>query len=101
MPKLVWGQGNDVGTQYRSLVLYTTEAQKQAAEQFIAELNASTGEGEPTATEVHPLTAFYPAEQEHLDYYAKHPEKAYCQLVIAPKLQKVQKEFSALLARQS
>ncbi len=93
-------QGADVGTQYRSIILYSNETQKQEAEAFIKKLNASSPEGQPIATEVAPLTAFYPAEQEHLDYYAKNPSAGYCQVVIAPKLQKVQKEFADLLASQ-
>ncbi len=94
-------QGNDVGTQYRSVVLYTDEGQKKEAEDFIAELNASSKEGKPIATQVAPFTKFYPAEQEHLDYYARNKEKGYCQIIIAPKLEKVQKQFAELLETQS
>ncbi len=94
-------QGNDVGTQYRSVVLYTDDEQKKEAEEFIKELNASAKDGEPIATEVAPLTKFYPAEQEHLDYYARNKEQGYCQIIIAPKLQKVQEKFAELLKTQS
>ena len=94
-------QGNDVGTQYRSVVLYSDETQKKEAEDFIAELNASAKDGKPIATGVAPLTKFYPAEQEHLDYYARNREQGYCQVIIAPKLQKVQEKFAELLAKQS
>lgn len=90
-------QGNDVGTQYRSIVLYANEEQKKEAEKFIAELNASASEGEPVATEIAPLGVFYPAEAEHLDYYARNKSQGYCQVIIAPKLQKVQEEFAELL----
>jgi peptide-methionine (S)-S-oxide reductase len=94
-------QGNDVGTQYRSVVLYADDEQKKEAEAFVAELNASAKEGRPIATEVAPLTKFYPAEQEHLDYYAKNREQGYCQVIIEPKLQKVQEKFAELLKTQS
>lgn len=91
------GQGNDLGSEYRSLVLYTTEEQKTVAEAFIDELDASSKDGDPITTEVAPLTKFYPAEAEHLDFYAKNKNAGYCQIIIAPKLQKVQKEFAELL----
>jgi peptide-methionine (S)-S-oxide reductase len=90
-------QGNDVGTQYRSIVLYTTPKQKEEAEAFIREIDESTKEGSPVVTEVKPLTEFYEAENYHHDYFAHHPEAAYCQLVISPKVEKVQKEFAELL----
>lgn len=94
-------QGNDIGTQYRSIVLYTSDTQKTETETFIAALTASSTEGEPIATEVAPLTKFYPAEAEHLDYYAKNKNQGYCQVIIAPKLQKVQEQFAELLKNQA
>lgn len=94
-------QGNDVGTEYRSLVLYTDAAQKKEAEAFIKELNESSKEGRPVVTEVAPLTRFYPAEPEHLDFYAKNRDFGYCEIIIAPKLQKVQEEFAELLKRNA
>ncbi len=90
-------QGNDVGPQYRSIILTTNEAQKAEAEQFIAELNVSTRAGTPITTEVAPLTEFYPAEAYHQDYYANNPSNRYCELVINPKLEKVQQRFDQLL----
>lgn len=90
-------QGNDVGTQYRSVLFYTTPEQKTQAEAFIAELNASAEGGAPIATEVEPLAKFYDAEEYHRDYYANNKNQGYCQVIIAPKLQKVQKEFAELL----
>jgi peptide-methionine (S)-S-oxide reductase len=92
-------QGNDVGTQYRSIVLYTTPTQKMEAEDFIAELDASAKDGDAIATTVEPLTKFWPAESYHKDYYANNQNQGYCQVIIAPKLQKVQKEFADLLAK--
>ena len=91
-------QGNDVGTQYRSIILYTTDKQKEEAEAFIKEVEQSTQAGNPVVTEVQPLTEFYEAENYHKDYFAKNPENAYCNLVISPKVEKVQKQFAALLA---
>ncbi len=90
-------QGPDVGTQYRSVIFYTTERQKKEAVDFIKELNDSAKEGQPIVTEVKPLDKFYEAENYHRDYFAKNPGNPYCQVVINPKLQKVQKEFAELL----
>lgn len=90
-------QGYDVGKEYRSIILYTTPEQKAEAEQFIAELNASSDKGDPIATEVVPLEKFYDAEPEHVDFYERNPNAAFCQVIIAPKLEKVQKEFANLL----
>ena len=91
-------QGNDVGTQYRSIILYTTPRQKEEAEAFIKEIDASTKEGNPVVTTVEPFTAFYEAESHHKDYFARNPEQAYCNLIISPKVEKVQKQFADLLA---
>lgn len=90
-------QGADVGTQYRSVVLYTTEEQKATAEKRIAELNASTEKGKPIVTEVKSFEQFYEAENYHRDYYANNPDQPYCQVVINPKLKKVKKQFADLL----
>jgi peptide-methionine (S)-S-oxide reductase len=90
-------QGNDIGTQYRSIILYTTPEQKEEAERFIREVDESTKEGNPVVTEVKPLTKFYEAENYHRDYFAKHPDQAYCNLIISPKVEKVQKKFAELL----
>jgi peptide-methionine (S)-S-oxide reductase len=94
-------QGNDVGTQYRSVVFYSTDAQKKEAEQFIRELNNASHDGAPMVTEVVPLDRFWPAENYHKDYFAKNPQNPYCQLIINPKLEKVQKEFAELLSKES
>lgn len=92
-------QGPDVGTQYRSIVLYTTPEQKEKAEAFIRELEASTTEGDHIVTTVEPLTTFYEAENYHHDYFAHHPDQQYCNLVIAPKVEKVQEKFAELLKK--
>ncbi len=90
-------QGNDAGTQYRSIILYENDAQKMSAEKFIEELNASSQMGEPIATEVVKLGAFYPAEEYHKNYYENNKNQSYCQVVINPKLKKVQEKFAELL----
>ncbi len=90
-------QGNDIGTQYRSVVFYTTLEQKKVAEDFIQELNSSNPEGDQIVTEVTPLDMFYPAENYHKDYYARNSDAGYCQVIINPKLEKVQKQFADLL----
>ena len=94
-------QGNDIGPQYRSTILYADDAQKKEAETFITELNASSPDGKPIATEVALLGKFYPAEEYHQDYYKKNPNQGYCQVIIAPKLQKVQEKFADLLKAHS
>jgi peptide-methionine (S)-S-oxide reductase len=90
-------QGNDVGTQYRSIILYSTEDQKRIAEDFIKEINASSEEGKPIVTEIEPLKTFYGAENYHRDYYARNKNQPYCEVIINPKLQKVQEKFAHLL----
>lgn len=92
-------QGNDFGTQYRSIILFSIEEQKEEAIKFIEELNDSNQMGDKIVTEVQPLIKFYPAEEYHKDYYKSHPENQYCQLVINPKLEKVQKKFVQLLKK--
>lgn len=87
-------QGDDVGTQYRSVILYTSPFQEKVARQFINELNK---EGRLVVTELKPLEKFYEAEEYHRNYYLKNPDKAYCQLVVNPKLEMLQKDFERLL----
>ncbi len=90
-------QGNDVGTQYRSIILYSDDIQRKEAEDFIQELNDSNEEGRPIVTEIEPLKKFYEAENYHKDYYARNQDNPYCEVVINPKLEKVQKKFAELL----
>jgi peptide-methionine (S)-S-oxide reductase len=80
-------QGNDVGTQYRSIVLYETDGQREAAERVRAEISAQTSR--KVVTEIKPLDVFYEAEEYHQDYFDAHPNAGYCRLVIAPKLKKL------------
>jgi peptide-methionine (S)-S-oxide reductase len=90
-------QGADVGTQYRSVIFYGSAEQKAAAEQLIAELTNEKVYGRPIVTKVEPLRAFYPAETYHKDYFKKHPQAPYCQVVIAPKIAKLQKTYFSKL----
>lgn len=90
-------QGNDVGEQYRSIILYTNKEQKEISEKFIEEINKSSEKGNPVVTEIKPLDKFYPAEQYHKDYYENNKNQTYCQVIINPKLTKVKKEFANLL----
>jgi peptide-methionine (S)-S-oxide reductase len=84
-------QGNDSGTQYRSIILYSSEAQKLAAEKSKAE--AQKALGKPIVTEIVPLTKFYKAEDYHQDYYRDNPNQPYCRVVIRPKVEKFEKKL--------
>ncbi len=90
-------QGADVGTEYRSVVFYTTDDQRRDAQALINQLNSSDPAGKPIVTEVLPLNAFYEAEDYHQEYYRNNSLAPYCQIVIDPKLRKLHKQFSALL----
>lgn len=90
-------QGNDVGTQYRSIIFFTSADQKAQAETWIRMLEKdSTGERR-VVTEIVPLERFYEAEASHHHYFETHPDQAYCQLVLNPKLKKVQQRFAELI----
>lgn len=84
-------QGNDVGTQYRSVIFYTNEKQKSLAQDFINKIKKAGIYDDPIVTTVEPLKEFYPAEDYHQKYYENHKDAPYCQLVIAPKLDKLDK----------
>ncbi len=88
-PTAVNRQGNDIGPQYRSVIFYSTDEQRVESEKLIQEIGA--------VTELAPLNQFYEAENYHKDYFATHPDQAYCQVIINPKLEKIQKEFGNLL----
>ncbi len=90
-------QGADVGTQYRSIILYSDEAQRLVAQSKIADLEASKKWRDPIVTQVLPLKEFWKAEEYHQDYYEKNPFAGYCRVVIAPKLQKAGFEAEALV----
>ena len=90
-------QGNDVGSQYRSAILYTSDEQKFAAEGIIKELTDAHAYSLPIVTEVKALEKFYPAEEYHKNYYNQNQNQPYCQLVINPKLKKFKEKFASLL----
>ena len=94
-------QGNDVGTQYRSAILYADERQRAEAAAFIKELDEAKTFKNSIVTTLEPLTEFYPAEDYHQKFYANNPYQSYCQSMIPPKLSKLHKQFSALLKSQS
>lgn len=83
-------QGADVGTQYRSTILYYSEEQKAAAEAAIENLTREGVFGKPIVTKIEPAGTFYLGEAYHQDYYANNPSAPYCRLVIAPKLKKIE-----------
>jgi peptide-methionine (S)-S-oxide reductase len=86
-------QGNDVGTQYRSAVFYHDEGQRTTALAVVRELEAAGVWRRKIVTEIVPFTAFYPAEEYHRNYFRRNPERAYCQVVIAPKVAKFRKQY--------
>jgi peptide-methionine (S)-S-oxide reductase len=86
-------QGNDVGTQYRSIVLYKTEAEKAAAEKSKAA--AQKNFNSPIVTEIVPLKKFWKAEDYHQNYYRTNPNEGYCRMVIRPKVEKFEKKLKA------
>lgn len=88
-------QGNDHGTQYRSVIFWHSEAQRAAAEETIAELNRENAYGRPVVTAVEPASAFYKAEEYHQDYFANNAHQPYCAYVVAPKVQKFRAKFAA------
>ncbi|MBI2459794.1 MAG: bifunctional methionine sulfoxide reductase B/A protein [Parcubacteria group bacterium] len=90
-------QGHDIGTQYRSIILYTSEKQKQAAERYIKNLEKARVYEKKIITEVKALEKFYPAEDYHKNYFIKNQAAPYCQLVIAPKLAGAREKFESLL----
>lgn len=96
-PTSINQQGADIGTQYRSAIFYTTEEQKRRSEKFIEHINNSDSMGKRVVTQVEPLKTFYEADARHKDYYKRNSENRYCQIVINPKLEKVQRDFAELL----
>ena len=90
-------QGADRGARYRSVILHTTESQKDQAGNVIEALDASGTENGPVVTEVAPFEEFYPAEREHELFYQNNLGSMYCQIVISPKVAKVRQKFSSRL----
>ena len=96
-PTTVDRQGPDRGSQYRSAVFTHDEAQREAVEAFIDELEAEGVYDDPIVTEVEPLDTFWRAAEYHQNYYEKHPDQPYCAVNIPPKLEKVRETFGTLL----
>ncbi|WP_207510808.1 peptide-methionine (S)-S-oxide reductase MsrA [Longitalea luteola] len=90
-------QGNDVGTQYRSVIFYHNNEQKEKAEKYKVELDKSGAFNNPIVTEISPFTKFYRAENYHQDYYNQNGSQPYCNIVIRPKVEKFKKVFKSKL----
>jgi len=94
-------QGNDVGTQYRSVIFCETPEQRADAEAVIADLTAQKLWRDPIVTEIAPRAAFYPAENYHQDYFTRNGAQPYCQIVVAPKVAKFRKVFAERLKKKA
>ena len=89
-------QGNDAGEEYRSIILYEDDQQRAIAEEVTRDFAPSLWD-DPVVTQIEPLVRFWPAEDQHQNFFRKHPEQAYCQVIINPKLQKFRAKFQAKL----
>jgi peptide-methionine (S)-S-oxide reductase len=96
-PTEVNRQGNDVGTQYRSVIFYTSTTQRELAGHYKEKLNKENTFDKPVVTEISPLKVFYKAEDYHQDYFANNGNAPYCSIVIAPKVEKFRKVFGSML----
>jgi peptide-methionine (S)-S-oxide reductase len=94
-------QGNDVGPQYRSIILTHSDAQAATAKAVMAEIAEAKIWPAKLVTQIEPLTTFYEAEEEHHDYFARNPWSGYCQVVVAPKVVKFRKQFADRLRRDA
>ena len=92
-------QGPDRGTQYRSAIFFTSEAQQKVAKAYVDQLTAAKSFEEPIVTEITPMSVFYPAEDYHQDYYFIHPESSYIQYHDVPKVENLEKFFRTSGAR--
>lgn len=90
-------QGDDVGTQYRSVIFYHTDEQKRIAESKVKSLTEQRVWKNPIVTEIQPYKAFYRAEEYHQSYFRKNPDKPYCRIVISPKVSKLRRSFQSKL----
>ncbi len=93
-------QGNDVGSQYRSVIFYHDQEQRDIAEKKIDELNRQKVFDDPIVTSLEIYSKFYPAENYHQDYYEKNGAQPYCSMVIKPKVQKFRKKYDGLLKQE-
>jgi peptide-methionine (S)-S-oxide reductase len=94
-------QGNDEGEQYRSVIFYADESQKNIAESSKIKIRNSQEFTDPIVTTIEPLKVFYPAEDYHKNYFANNPNAGYCQVIIRPKVDKVRKLFRSKLKNGS
>ena len=92
-------QGNDTGTQYRSVIFFHNDKQKQLAEEYKKKLNDEKVYDKPVVTEVSPFTVFYKAEDYHQNYFNQNGEESYCQFVVRPKVEKFRKVFKGKLKK--
>jgi peptide-methionine (S)-S-oxide reductase len=90
-------QGNDVGTQYRSVIYYHDDKQKLQAAEMIEVLSQAETYSNPIVTELSALPIYYPAEDYHQNYFVNHPDQGYCAFVVGPKVEKFQKSFLSLI----
>jgi peptide-methionine (S)-S-oxide reductase len=93
-------QGGDVGTQYRSAILYHDAEQRRTAEEVVRELEAEHVFDDPIVTQIEALKVFYPAEEYHREYYRRNPNQPYCRAVIAPKVAKLRSKYLEKLKQQ-
>lgn len=92
-------QGADIGTQYRSIILYHSEEQRLIAEDIIRKLNGAGIWNDPIVTQVEPFIVFFKAENYHQDYYANNTKQPYCQMVINPKIEKFERIFKEYIKK--
>lgn len=90
-------QGNDIGEQYRSIILFTSSEQEKIANEFIIDLEEQNIYQDPIVTEVEPLNKYYKAEDYHQEYYNNNSSQSYCSVIIAPKIEKFQDRFKDIL----
>lgn len=93
-------QGNDIGTQYRSIIFFHNDRQKELALDYKAQIDQSGIYANPVITAIEPFTVFYPAETYHDNYFSLHGEEPYCHLVVKPKVEKFQKKFNYLIGKK-
>ncbi len=98
-PTTINRQGADIGTQYRSIILYHSEEQRLIAEDVIRKLNGAGIWNDPIVTQVEPFIVFFKAENYHQDYYANNKKQPYCQMVITPKIEKFEKAFKEYIKK--
>ena len=94
-------QGNDAGSQYRSVIFFASDEQRSVAEQTIREIDAARIWDDPIVTEVRPATTFYRAEDYHQEYFLNNPQQSYCTFVVAPKVRKFRQKFAHKLRRSA